>query len=179
MSSAAAAAQDTSTGRIVAQHRTRLGPCDVMRHNPWNGVQCLGHANGTVSMWTPNSNVPVVKLLCHKVRHSSAPLLRDCPVCAPVPAGVHCCSYINSCVRSIVTHLLVFHSGHLRAVLWAGTHHIWAELLVASYSASLLICISLTLCVSGTAACLHMRKRLSCGRAQCEPWHWILPGSTS
>ncbi|KAK9822240.1 hypothetical protein WJX81_004686 [Elliptochloris bilobata] len=58
--------QDTSTGRIVAQHRTRLGACDVMRHNPWNAVQCLGHVNGTVTMWTPNITTPVVKLLCHK-----------------------------------------------------------------------------------------------------------------
>lgn len=60
--------QDTSTGRIVAQHRTRLGPCDVLRHNPWNAVSCLGHANGTVTMWTPNITAPVVKMLCHKVR---------------------------------------------------------------------------------------------------------------
>jgi len=52
----------------VAQHRTKLGPCDAMRHNPWNGVQCLGHANGVVTMWTPNITVPVVRLLCHKAR---------------------------------------------------------------------------------------------------------------
>ena len=178
LSCAAAAAQDTSTGRIVAQHRTRLGPCDVMRHNPWNGVQCLGHANGVVSMWTPNSNVPVVKLLCHRARPSSAPLLRDSPVCILAPAGARCCSCVNSCVCSIVMHLLLFHSGHLRVVLWAGTHHIWAELLVASYSASLHT-FSLTLYVSGTVACVHMRKGFYCGRVQCEPWHWILPGSTS
>ena len=62
------AVQDTSTGRIVAQHRTRLGPCDVLRHNPWNAVSCVGHANGTVTMWTPNITAPVVKMLCHKVR---------------------------------------------------------------------------------------------------------------
>lgn len=52
----------------MAQHRTKLGPCDAMRHNPWNGVQCLGHANGVVTMWTPNVTVPVVRLLCHKAR---------------------------------------------------------------------------------------------------------------
>ncbi|KIY97753.1 putative U3 small nucleolar RNA-associated protein 7 [Monoraphidium neglectum] len=58
--------QDTTHGGIVAQHRTRLGPCGVMRQNPHNGVLCLGHANGTVSMWTPNISSPVVKMLCHR-----------------------------------------------------------------------------------------------------------------
>lgn len=36
--------QDTSTGHIVASHKTRLGPCSVMRQNPWNAVLGLGHA---------------------------------------------------------------------------------------------------------------------------------------
>jgi len=58
--------QDTSHGGIVAQHRTRLGSCDVMRHNPRNAVVCLGHGNGTVTMWTPNMGQPVVKMLCHR-----------------------------------------------------------------------------------------------------------------
>ena len=41
------------------------GPCDVMRQNPWNAVLCLGHGNGTVTMWTPNITTPVVRMLCH------------------------------------------------------------------------------------------------------------------
>jgi len=57
---------DTTTGQLVAQHRTKLGPCDVMRQNPWNAVQCLGHGNGTVTMWSPNVTQPLVKMLCHK-----------------------------------------------------------------------------------------------------------------
>ena len=60
--------QDTSTGAIVAQHRTRMGTCDVLRQNPWNAVVQLGHSNGVVSMWTPNMSTPIVKMLCHKVR---------------------------------------------------------------------------------------------------------------
>lgn len=40
--------QDTSTGAVVAQHRTKLGPCSVMRQNPWNAVMLLGHGNGTI-----------------------------------------------------------------------------------------------------------------------------------
>lgn len=40
-----------------------------MSQNPYNAVMGLGHSNGIVSMWTPNSSVPVVKVLAH-----SAPL---------------------------------------------------------------------------------------------------------
>lgn len=58
--------QDTSTGHIVAQHKSKLGPCSVMRQNPHNAVMCLGHARGTVTMWTPNITTPVVKMLCHQ-----------------------------------------------------------------------------------------------------------------
>lgn len=31
-----------------------------------NAVLCCGHAKGTVTMWTPNFEAPVVKMLCHK-----------------------------------------------------------------------------------------------------------------
>lgn len=58
--------QDTSTGHMVAQHKTKLGPCSVMRQNPHNAVLCLGHARGSVTMWTPNITTPVVKMLCHR-----------------------------------------------------------------------------------------------------------------
>lgn len=58
--------QDTSTGQIVAQHRTKLGPCNVMRQNPWNAVLALGHGNGCVTHWTPNMATPAVKMLCHR-----------------------------------------------------------------------------------------------------------------
>uniref|UniRef100_A0A7S0WQI7 BING4 C-terminal domain-containing protein n=1 Tax=Chlamydomonas leiostraca TaxID=1034604 RepID=A0A7S0WQI7_9CHLO len=58
--------QDTSTGHIAASHKTRLGPCAVMRQNPWNAVLGLGHTGGVVTMWTPNITTPVVKMLCHR-----------------------------------------------------------------------------------------------------------------
>lgn len=63
--------QDTSTGHIAAQHRTRLGRCQDMAQNPWNAVLCCGHANGTVTMWTPNMTTPVVKMLCHRAAISA------------------------------------------------------------------------------------------------------------
>jgi len=60
--------QDTTTGEVVATHRTRPGggAKAVLARNPWNGVLATGAANGTVSLWTPNSNVPVAKLLTHQ-----------------------------------------------------------------------------------------------------------------
>lgn len=57
--------QDTSTGQIIAAHRTKKGPCDAMRQNPWNAVLCLGHSDGQVTMWTPNLTMPAVRMLCH------------------------------------------------------------------------------------------------------------------
>lgn len=58
--------QDTSTGTIVAQHRTHLGRCAVLRMNPCNGVVGLGHSNGSVTMWSPNMSKPLITLLCHR-----------------------------------------------------------------------------------------------------------------
>lgn len=57
--------QDISTGLVVAQHRSKLGPCHTMCQNPWNAAICLGHQNGTVTLWTPNSPTPHVRLLAH------------------------------------------------------------------------------------------------------------------
>eukprot|EP00898_Chlorokybus_atmophyticus_P001320 jgi/Chlat1/2189/Chrsp17S02743 len=59
-------ASDSSTGAIVAQHRTRLGRCDVMSRNPYNSVINLGHSNGVVSLWTPNLTTAAAKIFCHK-----------------------------------------------------------------------------------------------------------------
>ncbi|KAL6757695.1 WD40-repeat-containing domain protein [Haematococcus lacustris] len=60
--------QDTSTGVVAAQHRTRLGPCSALRLNPWNAVLGAGHSGGVVTMWTPNLPTPVVRMLCHRGR---------------------------------------------------------------------------------------------------------------
>eukprot|EP00250_Pteridium_aquilinum_P007028 c16826_g1_i1 orf=137-1690(-) len=58
--------QDTSTGTMVAQHRTHLGRCAVLRMNPYNAVVGLGHSNGSVTMWSPNMSKPLLSLLCHR-----------------------------------------------------------------------------------------------------------------
>ncbi|KAJ3712963.1 WD40-repeat-containing domain protein [Lentinula raphanica] len=57
--------QDTSTGQLVAQHRTALGACSVLAQNPHNAVLYLGHQNGCVTLWTPNLPHPAVKVLAH------------------------------------------------------------------------------------------------------------------
>ncbi|KAJ3320094.1 Small subunit (SSU) processome component [Blyttiomyces sp. JEL0837] len=58
--------QDTSTGVLVAEHRTRLGDCGTMAQNPYNAIINLGHSNGTVTLWSPTVSTPLVKMLCHK-----------------------------------------------------------------------------------------------------------------
>ncbi|KAL1939284.1 hypothetical protein VTO73DRAFT_10087 [Trametes versicolor] len=57
--------QDTSTGQLVVEHRTKLGACQTMCQNPHNAVIHLGHQNGTVTLWTPNLPHPAVRLLAH------------------------------------------------------------------------------------------------------------------
>eukprot|EP01063_Lacrimia_lanifica_P020475 TRINITY_DN27776_c0_g1_i1.p1 TRINITY_DN27776_c0_g1~~TRINITY_DN27776_c0_g1_i1.p1 ORF type:complete len:658 (+),score=321.83 TRINITY_DN27776_c0_g1_i1:73-1974(+) len=61
---------DVSIGSHVSVQKTKMGPCNVARQNPWNGVMALGHTLGTVSMWSPKCTAPLVKMLTH-----SAPLV--------------------------------------------------------------------------------------------------------
>ncbi|KIY63799.1 BING4CT-domain-containing protein [Cylindrobasidium torrendii FP15055 ss-10] len=57
--------QDTSTGQLLTEHRTKLGACTAMTQNIHNAVIHLGHHNGTVTLWTPNLPHPAVQLLAH------------------------------------------------------------------------------------------------------------------
>ncbi|KAK9900300.1 BING4CT-domain-containing protein [Cystobasidium minutum MCA 4210] len=58
--------QDTSTGSLIAEHRTRLGPCHTMAQNKHSAVISLGHSNGTITMWTPNMSTAHIKMLAHR-----------------------------------------------------------------------------------------------------------------
>ncbi|KAJ1926333.1 putative U3 small nucleolar RNA-associated protein 7 [Tieghemiomyces parasiticus] len=58
--------QDISIGKVVANHKVRMGPLHSMVQNPWNAVLNLGHSRGTVTMWTPNHAFPMVKMFCHR-----------------------------------------------------------------------------------------------------------------
>ncbi|KAH8387680.1 hypothetical protein KR093_008794 [Drosophila rubida] len=56
---------DVSMGELVGNFNTGLGDIRLMRHNPANGVLCVGGGKGVVSMWSPKVREPLVKLLTH------------------------------------------------------------------------------------------------------------------
>ncbi|OJJ47163.1 hypothetical protein ASPZODRAFT_151707 [Penicilliopsis zonata CBS 506.65] len=57
---------DTSTGQTVAELPTRLGCPTSLSQNPWNAILHVGHQNGTVTLWSPNSQTALVKALVHR-----------------------------------------------------------------------------------------------------------------
>ena len=58
--------QDVSTGQVVIEIPTRLGSPTSLKQNPHNAILHMGHQNGTVTLWSPNSTTPLVKLLAHR-----------------------------------------------------------------------------------------------------------------
>jgi len=58
--------QDTSTGKLAMQMGTKQGTPTALGQNPYNAILHVGHQNGTVSLWSPNSTTPLVKMLCHR-----------------------------------------------------------------------------------------------------------------
>jgi U3 small nucleolar RNA-associated protein 7 len=58
--------QDISTGQMVIEMPTRLGTPTSLTQNPYNAILHIGHQNGTVTLWSPNSTTPHVKLLAHR-----------------------------------------------------------------------------------------------------------------
>lgn len=57
---------DTSTGQMIAELPTRLGCPTSLCQNPWNAILHVGHQNGTVTLWSPNSQTALVKALVHR-----------------------------------------------------------------------------------------------------------------
>lgn len=45
---------------------TKLGSPTSFTQNPSNAILHMGHQNGTVTLWSPNSTTPLVKLLAHR-----------------------------------------------------------------------------------------------------------------
>ena len=50
----------------MSEIRTSLGPPVSLAQNPWNAILHAGHQKGVVTLWSPNSSQPLVKLLAHK-----------------------------------------------------------------------------------------------------------------
>lgn len=57
---------DTSTGKMIIEMPTKQGSPTSFSQNPSNAILNVGHQNGTVTLWSPNSTTPLVKLLAHK-----------------------------------------------------------------------------------------------------------------
>lgn len=57
---------DTSTGQMVIELPTKQGAPTAFGQNPHNAVLHAGHQNGQVSLWSPNSSTPLVKILAHR-----------------------------------------------------------------------------------------------------------------
>lgn len=51
---------------MVIEIPTRLGSPVSLAQNPRNAVLHMGHQNGAVTLWSPNSTTPLVKLLAHR-----------------------------------------------------------------------------------------------------------------
>ncbi|SCV70400.1 BQ2448_1794 [Microbotryum intermedium] len=66
--------QDTSTGQLVVEHRTKLGACRTMAQNAHNAFIHLGHQNGSVTLWSPSVSRPQVQLQAHRGPVSSIAL---------------------------------------------------------------------------------------------------------
>lgn len=56
---------DVSTGQSLSQLYTKLGPPTALAQNPHNAILHVGHQKGLVTLWSPNSAAPLVKLLPH------------------------------------------------------------------------------------------------------------------
>lgn len=57
---------DTSTGQLLAELATKQGTPTALAQNSRNAILHAGHQNGTVTLWSPNSSTPLVKILAHR-----------------------------------------------------------------------------------------------------------------
>lgn len=57
---------DTSTGQMIIEMPTKQGAPTAFGQNRWNAVMHVGHQNGSVSLWSPNSTDSLAKILAHK-----------------------------------------------------------------------------------------------------------------
>ncbi|XP_012275379.1 WD repeat-containing protein 46 [Orussus abietinus] len=105
---------DVSIGELVARYNSKMGRLSVMTQNPSNAVLCVGNSKGVVSMWSPMSQEPLAKMLCHKQAISA---------CAVHPHGTY---MATSCPdRSVKVWDVRQLSGPVRTViLRSPAHHL-------------------------------------------------------
>ncbi|KAJ1502954.1 hypothetical protein HMI54_004792 [Coelomomyces lativittatus] len=58
--------QDVSMGQLMYEQSTHRGTTRVMTMNPSTGIVYCGHSNGTVTLWSPNTQKPLIEVLCHR-----------------------------------------------------------------------------------------------------------------
>lgn len=56
---------DTSTGKNLTPLSTKLGTPTAFTQNRSNAILHAGHQSGAVTLWSPNSSTPLVKMLPH------------------------------------------------------------------------------------------------------------------
>ena len=57
---------DTSTGQMVIEMPTKKGSPTALAQNSHNAMLHVGHQNGTVTSWSPNSTTPHFSYLAHR-----------------------------------------------------------------------------------------------------------------
>lgn len=56
---------DTSIGKIISEHRTKAGAAASLAQDVHSGLIAVGQQNGVVSLWSPTSSEPHVRILSH------------------------------------------------------------------------------------------------------------------
>lgn len=85
---------DTSTGQTIIELPTKQGAPSSFGQNSHNAVVHVGHQNGTVSLWSPNSTSALVKILAHKGPVRSLAMDREGRYMVST-GQVSCCGYIH------------------------------------------------------------------------------------
>lgn len=56
---------DISTGELVTEFPTKQGTPTAFGQNPHNAIMHVGHQNGRISLYSPNSTAPLAQVLAH------------------------------------------------------------------------------------------------------------------
>lgn len=132
--------QDVSTGDLVAEIRTKLGSPSAMALNPYNAVVHLGHNNGAVTLWGPNTETPLAKVLANRGPIRAIAMDREgrYMACAGSNKQIKIWDIRNfkETVQSYGTHtpassLQISDSG-LLAVGFSNTVQVWKDVLTSS-----------------------------------------------